>query len=384
MLFKRKNSDNWYFKFTVKGKTVFRSTGTSDKGKAQEIADKAKAEFHDIIKLGIKQRFKWQDAVIRWLSDSEKKSIDTDKYHLKWLHAHLNDIYLDDINEEMIEKIIQAKLKVAGKTRVNRTTELVRSILNKAMKEWKWIDSTPHIRRFQEGKARLRWLTPDEAARLLEELPPHTQAMARFTLATGLRESNVTHLEWSQIDMQRRIAWIHADQAKSGKTIRVPLNDDAIAVLRQQIGKHTSRVFTYKGKSLEKAGTKQWREALKRCGIDNFCWHGLRHTWASWHVQNGTPLNVLQELGGWSSYDMVLRYAHLAPDHLTSYANNVSSIVAKSVSVEKQYMDAITPKTKAKRKKQSMPTRSWVRAKIGSEDCSALSLAGRNQKASNI
>ena len=62
--------------------------------------------------------------------------------------------------------------------------------------------------------------------------------MATFSLATGLRESNVTGLEWNQIDMQRRIAWIHADQSKNGKIIRVPLNDDAVVILRQQLGKH--------------------------------------------------------------------------------------------------------------------------------------------------
>jgi integrase len=48
----------------------------------------------------------------------------------------------------------------------------------------------------------------------------------------------------------------------------------------------------------------------------------LRHTWASWHVQNRTPLNVLKELGGWASLDMVLRYAHLSSDYLSGYSNN--------------------------------------------------------------
>jgi integrase len=331
MLFKRKGSKYWHYKFTICGKTVFRSTGTEDKTKAQEIADKAKAQAHDTIKMGEKPRYLWQAAVIRWISESEKKSIETDKYHLKWLRTFLDDVYIDDINEALIEKIIAEKLKVAGKTRVNRTTELIRSILNKSMKEWKWIDNVPHIRRFKENNQRLRWLTPEEATRLLGELPEHTKAMATFTLATGLRESNVTQLEWSQIDMQKKIAWIYADQSKNGKVIRVPLNQDAINILISQIGKHPVRVFTYRGNPVLKVGTKFWREALKRADIDNFTWHGLRHTWASWHVQNGTPLNVLQELGGWSSYDMVLRYAHLAPDHLNDYANNVSSIVAKSV-----------------------------------------------------
>jgi integrase len=153
--------------------------------------------------------------------------------------------------------------------------------------------------------------------------------MARFTLATGLRESNVLQLEWQQIDMHRRVAWIHPDQAKAAKAIGVPLNDEAVAVLRAQIGKHHKKVFTYEGKEVAKAGTLAWRKALKRAGIDNFRWHDLRHTWASWHVQNGTPLHILKELGGWSSYEMVQRYAHLAPEHLAEFAGNAK--VAKSV-----------------------------------------------------
>ena len=74
----------------------------------------------------------------------------------------------------------------------------------------------------------LRWLTQDEAVRLITELPDHLAAMARFTLATVLRESNVLQPEWQQIDMQRHVAWIHPDQAKAAKAIGVPLNDDAM------------------------------------------------------------------------------------------------------------------------------------------------------------
>ena len=78
---------------------------------------------------------------------------------------------------------------------------------------------------------------------MLKELPEHTKAMAIFTLATGLRESNVTGLEWSQVNLQSKIAWIHADQSKTGKTIRIPLNENAITVLTEQLGKHSIRVF---------------------------------------------------------------------------------------------------------------------------------------------
>ena len=154
------------------------------------------------------------------------------------------------------------------------------------------------------------------------ELPEHLKAMAGFALATGLRESNVTQLQWEQIDMQRRCAWIHPEQAKAGKAIAVPLNTEALEVIRQQIGKNMTYVFTYKGERVTKANNHAWRKALLRAGVADFRWHDLRHTWASRHIQNGTPLLILKELGGWSDLSMVLRYAHLSSKHLEDYAGN--------------------------------------------------------------
>jgi integrase len=175
-----------------------------------------------------------------------------------------------------------------------------------------------------EPKRRIRWLTTGQAERLLEHLPEHLKAVARFSLATGLRKRNVVELEWSQVDLQRRIAWVHPDQAKARKAIAVPLNAEAIVVLRDQAGKHVCRVFTYSGLPVRQVNTKAWRKALERAGIEDFRWHDLRHTWASWHVQAGTPLHVLQELGGWESVEMVRKYARLAADHLTEYADRLS------------------------------------------------------------
>ena len=82
--------------------------------------------------------------------------------------------------------------------------------------------------------------------------------------------------------MDRRTAWVHADEAKGGEAIGVPLNDEAVAVLREELGKHPLRVFTFKGRPLGQANTRAWRNALKRAGIKNFLWHDLRHVWATW------------------------------------------------------------------------------------------------------
>jgi len=156
--------------------------------------------------------------------------------------------------------------------------------------------------------------------------------MVRFSLTTGLRKANVTGLEWSQVDLARRAAWIHPDQAKAKKAIGIPLNTDAVLVLRRWEGRHRERVFAYPRRDekgvlewspITKAGGRAWRNALQRAGIEHFRWHDLRHTWASWHVQPGTPLHVLQELGGWSDFAMVKKYAHLAQEHLAEHAARI-------------------------------------------------------------
>jgi integrase len=226
-----------------------------------------------------------------------------------------------------LDTISAAKLKTGVKpATVNRMMEVVRVILNRAAREWEWTEKAPYVRMLREPKRRIRWLTPNEVARLLTALPEHLVATVRFSLSTGLREANVTGLEWSQVDLTRRVAWIHADQAKGGKSIGVPLNGEAVEVLRQQLGKHQRFVFTYKDRPIAKCNTKAWRNALVEVGISDFRWHDLRHTWASWHIQNGTPLYVLQELGGWSDVRMVQRYAHLAPEHLSGYADKLSGM----------------------------------------------------------
>lgn len=66
-------------------------------------------------------------------------------------------------------------------------------------------------------------------------------------------------------------------------------------------------------------------------GIEDFRFHDLRHTWASWLIQSGVPLSVLQEMGGWESIEMVRRYAHLAPNHLTEHARKIDDIFGDNV-----------------------------------------------------
>ena len=324
-LYKRGNI--WWVRFTTpRGQQVCRSAKTANRQLAQEYHDRLKADCWRASQLGEKPRRKWEEAVERWLTEKqgEKVTLQDDIIRLRRAHTHLYGRYLDEIDRDVLDALTESRLSdgVSNAT-VNRMLEVIRAILRRAEREWGWLERAPHVRMLAQAKHRVRWLSKQEADRLLSELPSHLKAMARFTLATGLRAGNVVKLEWSQVDLERRCAWIHADQAKAGKAIPVPLNAEAVQVLRQQIGKHLSRVFTYKGNPVTWINNHAWRKALVRAGIEDFRWHDLRHTWASWHVQQGTPLHVLQELGGWSSYEMVRRYAHLSVGHLAKYADNL-------------------------------------------------------------
>lgn len=321
----RKRGSVWWIDIaTPSGERIRRSTETGNKAQAQELHDKLKSEVWRLHKLGDRPRRIWQDAAVRWLREqAHKASIEDDRAKLRWLDRYLADRELESINRALIDTITEAKLaEGCSNGTVNRVLALIRAILRKCVREWEWLDRAPAVRLLKEPTRRVRFLTRQQARVLLRELPQHLREMATFTLATGLRAANVTGLTWEQVDLSRKLAWIHPDQAKARKAIAVPLNDTAMEVVRAQRGKHPTHVFTYRGQPIKQVSTRAWYLALKRAGIEDFRWHDLRHTWASWHVQSGTPLFALQELGGWETEKMVRRYAHLAADHLAIHAAN--------------------------------------------------------------
>ncbi len=319
-LYKDEKSPFWFVDIFSNGKRIRRSTGTTDKKDAQRIHDELKASLWKQKATG----YTWHNAVIDWLKASERDQ--SDRYRLRAFT--LPNYPLSDLTPDLI----MLHIKGADGT-INRMINLVKAIFNLAKKNGH-IETVIHLEKKKSPEGRIRWLTKEEWERLHEQLPPHLKAMATFAISTGLRQANVLGLEWNQVDMKRNVAWIHPDQAKQKKPIGIPLSKTAMDVLRGEEGKHETFVFTYEGVPVGSVKTA-WGKALKRAGLGtwekkgkvkvfkpNFKWHDLRHTWATWHVQSGTPLEVLQKLGGWSDFKMVLRYAHFAPEYLAGYADN--------------------------------------------------------------
>lgn len=353
--------------FTPSGKRIRRSLNTGDKKQAQELHDKLKAEAWRVDEIGDLPVRTFEDCCIRWIREKEhKRSLDDDKTKIEFFLGHFSGRDISTITADEVHKAVSAminrkhqqvweskrdaairkgkavpeyKAKPVSLATKSQHLSFIRSLLRAAANDWHWIKTAPVIKARKPVSKRIRWLTRDEAERLIDCMPDSIRAVVVFALATGLRRSNIIDLEWQQVDMQRKVAWVNPENAKAGKAIGVALNDTACRVLRDQIGKHSRYVFVHTKAKHRPDGTltpavrkmrvddnNAWYAGLKKAGIEDFRFHDLRHTWASWLIQSGVPLSVLQEMGGWESIEMVRRYAHLAPNHLTEHARKIDEI----------------------------------------------------------
>ncbi|ECF6084523.1 site-specific integrase [Salmonella enterica subsp. houtenae] len=370
-LFRR--GEIWYASYSLPGgRRIKESLGASDKRLATELHDKRKAELWRVDRLGDFPDVTFDDACMRWLEEkAEKKSLKDDRSRMAFWLAHFEGVRLKDVTEQKIYSAVnkmsnrkqleiwKIKAAVAQKNGepapvysakpVTTSTKakhlaLMKAILRAAERDWKWLEKAPVIKIPSVRNKRVRWLEKEEAKRLIDECPEPLKSVVKFALATGLRKSNIMNLEWQQIDMQRRVAWVNPEDSKSNRAIGVALNDTACKVLRDQIGKHHKWVFVHTTAAKRADGTStpavrkmridsktSWLSACRRAGIEDFRFHDLRHTWASWLIQSGVPLSVLQEMGGWESIEMVRRYAHLAPNHLTEHARKIDDIFGDDV-----------------------------------------------------
>jgi integrase len=310
--------ENYWMDVQINGKRLRESLKTGDKKLAQQLHDMRKAELwrEGVLKEKPKKTFK--EACARWVIErSHKRSLPDDQLKIKFLLPKIGGVLLSELTRDKIESVLPKE--VAGATR-NRYRALIRAMLRAAEREWDWLDRAPVLRTEAEPKRRVAYLTREQAEVLITCLPEKYRMPVRFALLTGLRRSNVFGLTWEAVDLDNSMVHVAAEDAKAGQRILVPLNKSAKALLEFFPEPRKGRVWG----DMDRVWANTWTAACKRAGVPGFRFHDLRHTWASWHAMAGTPLSVLQELGGWHSHEMVQRYAHLSPEHLANAAERVN------------------------------------------------------------
>jgi integrase len=209
----------------------------------------------------------------------------------------------------------------AAPATINRELAMLSKAFSLAVKEWEWLKDNPvsKVPREKEDNERDRWLTVDEEVSLLENSPDWLRDIILFNLHTGLRQDELLSLTWDRVDMIRKTILIK--DTKNGKPRTIPLNRDVLDILEAK-----SKVVSFKSKIVfhSKCGTKIDKHnlrrafvlAIKRAGIEDFTFHGLRHTFATRLAQSGYDLYKISKLLGHKDIKTTQRYAHHCPDSL--------------------------------------------------------------------
>lgn len=269
--------------------------------------------------------YSWSAAHRRWLAETQKRTKAKDEAILRWFDQHLRGADVQSITRDVIAELRARKAAETSQATADRYMALLRAILVKCVTEWDVLSAAPKVPMYRPRVAEPRFLNRAEFERLAQVMPEHLRLRAWFAVLTGLPMRSMLSLKWSRIDLKARRAWIPAEQTQAARRHDIPLSTAAVAVLKElrSLSPGSEHVFTWRGKPVDDCNGKAFKDAVRRAGLEPLRWTDLRHTWACWAVQGGVTLQELKQLGGWNNYQLVVRYAHFAPDRLANAADKV-------------------------------------------------------------
>ncbi len=332
MPYRRKNSPYWWVKYTdASGKPTYRSTGTSDRKEADALEAKWRLETYRLKQWGIQPEHTFDELMVRYIESTrdEMRSPERVGYAVKRLQPIFTGKIMERLRRSDISVYIEKRKadKVRPAT-INRELDMLSAAINYARKRWDWEMTNPVSgMSLKEPEGRLRWISRAEADTLIREAEkelrsPHLADFIRLGLNTGCRKNEMLKLSWDRVDLRGNRLFLEPEHTKSGKRRVVPLNEEARRALlnraRFRAENCPDSLWVFAHKNGERVGYMQngFQAACKRAGIKEFRVHDLRHTCASWMVQQGVPLIEVRDVLGHSSIEMTERYAHLAPDKL--------------------------------------------------------------------
>jgi integrase len=258
-----------------------------------------------------------------WARDQAKQ--------LAWWRAELGTRTLADVTPAVIAEArdkLARGVTVRGAPRSPSTAVRYLAALSHAfavaVKEWGWLEDSPlrKVAKPKEPRGRVRYLGDEERARLLEECrksdSPDLYCAVVLALSTGGRRMEILSLRWGQADFARRA--ITLLETKNGEIRSLPLVGHAFDLMAERAKVRridTDLVFPGRKKNRAVDLRTPFETALKRAGIEDFRWHDLRHSAASYLAMNGATLAEIAEVLGHKTLAMVKRYAHLSQAHTT-------------------------------------------------------------------
>jgi integrase len=273
---------------------------------------------------------------------SRKKRKHNDQVaQLDWWVKELGHLKLAQLNGPVIctcRDKLASGITVQGKPRqpatVNRYLAALSHVLSVATRDWGWMPESPmyRVRKFKEPLGRVEFLSDVQRNSLLNAATsatdPHLYLIIVLAIATGMRRGEITGLRWENIDWERRR--IILLKTKNGERRAVPLPEAALTHLRERFhGPENLHDLLFPSTKEGFEGrpwdfTRAWKRALKSANIENFRFHDLRHSCASYLAMNGATTAEIAEVLGHKTLQMVRRYAHLSDSHVANLVNRVA------------------------------------------------------------
>jgi integrase len=280
------------------------------------------------------------EAIHRYLKEvlphKRPNTIAQQSQQLNWWKAEMGRHALAAISAPLI---IEARGKLAAQglapATQGRYVAALSHVFTLCVQDWGWLDDSPmtKLKRQKESRGRCRYLDK------LTELPalrkacrehPHPDLLdvVEIALGSGMRKNEILTLRWTDVDLDR--AMIYLRDTKNGEARNVALAGHALEVLaarkaaRNRID--TDLVFPRPGEAKPIDIDRQFRQALDTAKIENFCFHDLRHTFASFLAMSGATLPEIAGALGHKTYSMVQRYAHLSDNHTSRVIDRMAGL----------------------------------------------------------
>ncbi|MBL3569904.1 integrase [Rhodovulum sulfidophilum] len=307
----------WYLRGTVAGQRVYESTRVGDETAAEALRIRREGEILERVSLGRRATATFAEAALTYLESGGEGRF------LAPILAHFGPRFrLADIDNDAVNACARALHPAAAPSTINRQVVTPISAVYQMAAE----DGLVAHRRFRRRRvddARLRWLTPDEAERLIAAADVRTAAQIAFLLGTGCRVGEMVALQRRDLHLETGEAWI--GKAKNGhpRMVRFPARvrrmlaahglPEAGAVFRTPKGKPYVQRANGGGQIQAAFNAARDKAGLESDGPRKVTPHTLRHTWATWYYAQTLDFGGLMDFGGWEKADMANRYRKIAP-----------------------------------------------------------------------
>lgn len=326
----------------LKGCDISKNFTSITRAKKWLSVKRAEIELGIIDELSLSHKYTLADLVDRYINLilplKPKNAVNT-KRILLWWKKELGHLLIRDVKPSLVSQKRDQLLFEPTKRGKKRSPSTVVRYLSSlshafsiAVKEWEWLRDNPvfKINKPKESQGRTRFLDSNEKEALLNACheidSSNLYVIVVIALSTGMRKGEVLNLRWNNIDFENQE--IHIDDSKNGESRCASLVGHALKLLQNKYKeqKKNDLVFPSKKDVLLKIDIRKgWELALNKSKVDNFRFHDLRHTAASYLAMNGASAIEIAIFLGHKTLQMTKKYTHLSKSHIQKTAINLDS-----------------------------------------------------------